>query len=195
MKNVVFVLGNGESRLSIDLKYLREYGKIFGCNALYRDFSPDVLISVDDRMTTEIINSGYEGVHYHRILRKNRDKDNAYLVVDKNDRKITTSRGFSSGALALDIAANEAQIKEVYMLGFDLYKTEHPNNVYKDTPNYLRSTDRPVDASGFRIQIGRVIKENPTRKFIWVNDYHRKIFDAQNFDLMYVDEFKQKFKA
>ena len=55
----VFIIGNGESRKGFDLTSLRKYGKIYGCNALYRDFQPDVLISVDQRMIKEIMESGY----------------------------------------------------------------------------------------------------------------------------------------
>ena len=42
----VFCIGNGESRKGFDLEKLRPYGKIYGCNALYRDFTPgDVQIN------------------------------------------------------------------------------------------------------------------------------------------------------
>lgn len=195
MKNKIFVLGNGESRLAIDIKYLREHGRIYGCNALYREFTPDVLVSVDDRMSTEILESGYEGTHYYRVLRKDRTKDNVYDVIDRFGHKITKSRGYSSGALATLIAANEAQVREVYLIGFDMYKTEQVNNVYKDSPNYIRSTDRPIDTANFKIQMSQVVRECKTRKFIWVNDYHRMIINEPNFELMYVSEFKELFQA
>ena len=39
-----FVLGNGRSRLCIQPSDLIGYGKIYGCNALYREFDPDFLI-------------------------------------------------------------------------------------------------------------------------------------------------------
>jgi hypothetical protein len=55
----VFCIGNGESRRSIDLRQLREHGKIYGCNALYRDFKPDVLVGVDQGIMHEIYHSGY----------------------------------------------------------------------------------------------------------------------------------------
>ena len=55
----VFVICNGESRKGLDLEELRQYGKIYGCNALYRDFTPDALIAVDDRMVHRIYWSGY----------------------------------------------------------------------------------------------------------------------------------------
>ena len=59
MTNRVFCIGNGESRSSIDLNKLRPYGKIYGCNALYRNFTPDVLVAVDSGIIHEIYHSGY----------------------------------------------------------------------------------------------------------------------------------------
>ena len=61
MAKVVFCIGNGESRQSIDLIKLRPHGKIYGCNGLYRDFKPDVLTSVDGPMMHEVYQSGYDG--------------------------------------------------------------------------------------------------------------------------------------
>jgi len=55
----VFCIGNGESRKGFDLETLRPKGKIYGCNALYRDFTPDVLIGVDHGIMHEIYHSGY----------------------------------------------------------------------------------------------------------------------------------------
>ena len=46
------VIGNGKSRKQIDLNSIRH--RTFGCNAVYRDFSPDVLVSVDNGMMQEI---------------------------------------------------------------------------------------------------------------------------------------------
>ena len=59
MAKVVFCIGNGQTRSSIDLIKLRPHGKIYGCNGLYRDFTPDVLCSVDGPMMHEIYQSGY----------------------------------------------------------------------------------------------------------------------------------------
>ena len=57
--NRAFCIGNGESRKGFDLEQLRPHGKIYGCNALYRDFTPDVLVAVDHGICHEIYNSGY----------------------------------------------------------------------------------------------------------------------------------------
>ena len=59
MAKTVFCIGNGESRSPVDLIKLRPHGKIYGCNGLYRDFTPDVLCSVDGSMMHEIYQSGY----------------------------------------------------------------------------------------------------------------------------------------
>lgn len=56
---MIFVIGNGKSRLNFNLNTLSEHGILFGCNALYRDFSPDFLVSIDIPITHEIISSNY----------------------------------------------------------------------------------------------------------------------------------------
>ena len=55
----VFCIGNGESRKSFNLDLLKPHGKIYGCNALYREYTPDVLVSVDHGIMHEIYQSGY----------------------------------------------------------------------------------------------------------------------------------------
>ena len=54
----VFCIGNGESRIGYDLEKLRPHGKIYGCNAIYRDFMPDVLTAVDHGIMHEIYHAG-----------------------------------------------------------------------------------------------------------------------------------------
>ena len=56
----VFCLGNGQSRLGIDLKELRKHGKIYGCNAIYRTNPDDidVLVGVDQGIMHEMYHSG-----------------------------------------------------------------------------------------------------------------------------------------
>ena len=55
----VFCIGNGQSRKDFNLEKLRPHGKIYGCNALYRTFTPDVLTAVDHGIMHEIYHSGY----------------------------------------------------------------------------------------------------------------------------------------
>ena len=58
MVKKVFCIGNGESRKGFDLEILRKHGTIYGCNALYRDFMPDVLTAVDQGIMHEIYHAG-----------------------------------------------------------------------------------------------------------------------------------------
>ena len=55
----VFIIGNGESRIGFDLEELKDYGKIYGCNLLYEEFTPDVLIAIDERIMHPCYWSGY----------------------------------------------------------------------------------------------------------------------------------------
>ena len=59
MSENLFVLGNGESRKNIDIELLKTQGKVWGCNALFREHTVDGLIAVDPMMTHEIYRSGY----------------------------------------------------------------------------------------------------------------------------------------
>ena len=56
-----FILGNGPSRPK-DVEWLNSLeGDTYGCNAMYRDWSPDFLVANDWAMMIEIINSTYSG--------------------------------------------------------------------------------------------------------------------------------------
>jgi len=54
LTNTVFLIGNGSSRKNFDLNLLKGKGTIIGCNALYRDFTPDILICQDAKMAREL---------------------------------------------------------------------------------------------------------------------------------------------
>ena len=56
-----YVLGNGPSRAHINLDELRKDGIIYGCNALYRDFTPDYLFATDIGMIVDIFKDDYKG--------------------------------------------------------------------------------------------------------------------------------------
>ena len=192
-KKVAFVIGNGESRKPIQLDYLREQGVIFGCNALYRDFYPDVLVSLDEKMTQEILDAKYPGCHIYKS--ENKSKLGVFLV-DQDGKKITLNKGWSSGATAAFLAASTVEFEDIYLIGFDLFRTEKVNNMYKDTLNYASSKNQPISTVQFRMQIGHVMKNSPYKHFIWVNDYHKNIWsEAKNYSLMTVQEFKEKFNC
>lgn len=55
---VAFCIGNAESRKGIDLEKYRQFGKLYGCNALTRDLLPDVITAVDNGIMHEIFHKG-----------------------------------------------------------------------------------------------------------------------------------------
>ena len=50
-----YIIGNGPSRKDFDLNLLKDTGQIYGCNALYRDFTPDYLFMVDRFISQTIV--------------------------------------------------------------------------------------------------------------------------------------------
>ena len=47
-------LGNGQARQGLDLTKMKDYATVIGCNAIYRDFTPDILVALDSRISHEI---------------------------------------------------------------------------------------------------------------------------------------------
>lgn len=126
--DVVFLIGNGISRKDFDLNRLRGKGTIVGCNALYREFSPEILIGVDSKILREIISSGYS--------------DENILLVPANRSVMTgtirwrSPKGFNtSGAFAMHFIGFILAPKRVFCLGMDAYS----GNIFQNTPNYKGS--------------------------------------------------------
>jgi hypothetical protein len=69
-----YVIGNGPSRKGFDLNKLKATGQTYGCNALYRDFMPDFIFSVDTKMSMQMVDDevGLKTVHYGPALEVNR---------------------------------------------------------------------------------------------------------------------------
>jgi hypothetical protein len=98
--NTGFVIGNGRSREKIDLNLLKGKGTTYGCNALYRDFAPDVLVSVDPRISNEIQNSG-SGAEMLNLYSKFERKDsghNAMYLATLGNHDIIYLLGFDFGS-------------------------------------------------------------------------------------------------
>ena len=153
-----FVLGNGVSRLAVDLHQLKKHGKIYGCNALYRDFDPDVLISTDKAISQTIQNLGYAQEHV-MYTRKPLPGLGARSVPQNY-------HGFSSGPIAVGIAAIDRHMA-IYLVGFDMGPNTNNrfNNVYADTEFYRKSTAMPTYTGNWIRQIVTICKDFPNTSF------------------------------
>ena len=89
----IFVLGNGLSRKNIDISKLD--GTVIGCNACYRDFTPDVICATDAGIMSDIIESGYDGQCYFTHNSWNLLPEEAYDSL-ANGTEHTTYRRFDS---------------------------------------------------------------------------------------------------
>lgn len=185
-----FVLGNGKSRLNINPQTLKKYGKIYGCNALYREFEPDYLIAVDPKMVIEIANSGYQLTHEVWT------NPNKQITSFNGLRYFTPSLGWSSGPTALNLASSHNP-KEIFIFGFDYVgKQGLFNNVYADTPNYKKSNENATYYGNWETQTQQVIKNNQHIKYYRVveDSYYCPKWNYTNFRNITYKEF-EKFLA
>lgn len=188
-----YCIGNGPSRKDFDLNQLKGTGQTYGCNALYRDFRPNFLFSVDAKMSKEISDSKIweQGVVcYAPSLEVNRQQG---LTLIPHNPHVT------SGNQAIHTAIIHGH-KQIYMLGYDFreYGKGQLNNIYQDSNNYgERHSDTIFEAwlTSFR----RQIKERPYVHFTIVHDnppeYLRHLqtgTDLKNTSLMTYKEFTDK---
>jgi hypothetical protein len=163
--SAAFVLGNGVSRLAVDLSVLKQRGTVYGCNALYREFVPSVLVSTDKGIAHTIQHTGYarENVMYTRKP-----------LPGLGARTVPQNYfGFSSGPIAVGLAAIDRHLA-VYLVGFDMGPTQSNrfNNVYADTEFYKKSSSNPTFTGNWVRQIVTVCKDFPTTSF------HRVVGDT-----------------
>lgn len=186
-----FVLGNGTSRKDIDLIRLKQHGKIYGCNALYREFTPDVLVATDRPIATAIQESGYALSHAF-YTRRPLDQLGAHSVSGPYF-------GFSSGPLAAALAAEHGH-QTVYLLGFDMGPgpDNKINNLYAGTEFYKRIDAPPTYAGNWIKQIIRIANEFSQTKFIRIhgkNTAQISEFDhVSNLQKLNITEFLDRFQ-
>lgn len=173
---------------------LREYGTIYGCNALYREFDPDFLIAVDVKMVNEIVSSGYHKTH---SVWTNPNKG----IISKSGLNFfDPHKGWSSGPTALHFAASRGH-KEIFIFGFDYQGLDGKfNNVYADTFNYKKSSDSATYHGNWLSQTERTIREFSKISFFRVVDKDGFIPDKlgstlTNLQHISFTEFEQKYNG
>ena len=191
MKKIAFVLGNGTSRKSIDLNQLKEKGTVYGCNALYREFEPNHLVAVDTKMILEINKAGYQ--HNHHVW----TNPNRAFYQMNGFNFFNPSKGWSSGPTALHLASTHDN-DDMYILGFDYQGlNDKINNVYADTPNYKKSSDRATYHGNWLKQTCTTCQKFSKKRYIRVigdNAFIPKEFSRlDNLSHITVEEFKKTF--
>ena len=186
---VAFVLGNGQSRQVLDLTQLIKLSPVYGCNALYREFAPSVLVSTDAPISKSIQESGYseKNVHYTR-------KPLPALGAKRIPQQYY---GFSSGPAAAGIAALDRN-RKIYLIGFDLgpTRTGHFNNIYADSEFYKKSSATPTYTGNWVRQLVTVARDFPQTEFVRVRGATTadigELLNIPNFAHMDITDFEDR---
>jgi len=139
LSNRAVVIGNGVNRLDFNLNNLKHPSGLlgsrtlqtYGCNALYRDFTPDFLVILGDAIIQEIATTGpyvNNNIVYTRAQ--------SLLAYPGKFYLIPYDPYTDAGTTAAYIAAFDGH-KTIYMLGFDGQDSAGwNNNVYAGTNGY-----------------------------------------------------------
>ena len=161
-----YCIGNGPSRKGFDLTRLKPHGQTYGCNALYRDFMPDFIFSVDAKMTAQMCldKVGRKTIHYAPSLEVNRRHAKGMIhLIPNNPHWISGNQAFWT--------AGVHGHKNIYLLGYDFreYGRGQLNNMYQDTTNYGPRNDDTI-FDGWLKQFRDMIKMRPYVNYIIVHD-------------------------
>ena len=204
MIDCAVVIGNGESRRSIDIQSLTGKILLVGCNALHRDAVVNHLICCDDRMVREAVENPntastfiHVREHSYQWFRKVQKRKNIILlpsIPEQEHNRIDQPRNWGSGTYALLVASQQIDIKEIYLLGFDLYGNDRlVNNLYKNTNNYSSGGSHAIDPSYWIWQTAKVFRLFPNIKYTVVNHTNWKMpaeWQQHNVGFLDVENFK-----
>jgi hypothetical protein len=127
--NPAVIIGNGVTRRGIDLERFRKIGPIFGCNAIYREFSPDFLIAFDEKISVEIDNAQLGDIN--RIITPWNDQ---FEPAEANPSRPRNNAGMVAMAEAIKRGHDR-----LYLLGMDFVLEDRSRNlqtVYDGTNCY-----------------------------------------------------------
>jgi hypothetical protein len=139
ISNRAVVFGNGQGRIKLDPALIIDHRsgllgadtlQSYGCNAFYRDHTPDFMIVTNRVIAHQMVTSGYTN---HNVVFARVD---ITLEFPKKFYLIPHDMYSDSGTTALYLAAFDGH-KRIYMLGFDGQDTPgYNNNVYANTLGY-----------------------------------------------------------
>lgn len=162
-KSDALVIGNGKSRLQFDLEHLNTLFTTYGCNALYRDFIPDYLVSHDMGIADEILD---QGAHYKTkfYTQHGTKMDHRYTLGEPINFVISDKWMGDSGTGALRLACQNNH-NNIYMIGFDYTdNNRYIDNVYAGTKHYQPG---PINNGG-----EFMLRQWETRLRHWCREYN-----------------------
>jgi len=143
ISNRAAVFGNGQSRLDFNVQHILKHKsgllgadtlQTYGCNAFYREYTPDFMVCSSRAIAQEMVNANYtqDKIVYTRVDIMLEFPGKFYLI--PHDVYA------DAGTTALYLAAFDGH-RRIYMLGFDGQEpTAQNNNVYAGTNGYDATT-------------------------------------------------------
>lgn len=188
-QEIAFIVGNGISRREIDLNKLVGKGKIFGCNALYRDFNNwDYLVAIDDAMISELLKINH--------------RPNQQIIIPPLAERFEleeyrfSPRARSNAGMNAMLEAIRRGHKLLYCIGFDfLMNTDVVlQNMYDGTKNYGPETKTSIKDSYNRVRyLEWFANKFFDIKFIFVlPEGKTKTVDAESIRAMSIQKFLNK---
>jgi len=191
--NVACVIGNGPSRKLLDLQDISSCMTTYGCNAIYRDFIPHYLISMDNYMVKDIIG---DNIHYNTKFYTQHSNQVDELYNDGHPINFFHGKisNYDSGNAALYLAGKSHDI--VYMIGFDYSVNGKMPNVYAGTKNYHKTNEYPASdstANKWKSRLLQTCKTHTHTKFVRVRCIFPEInLNVPNFIEISTEQFKEE---
>jgi hypothetical protein len=179
ISNRAVVIGNSAGREDFNLDHLKNPSGLlgattlqtYGCNALFRDFTPDFLVATGYNIIKEIVNNPYttENIVYTNAINLLEYPNKFYLI--PHDPYA------DSGTTAAYIAAFDGH-KTIYLLGFDEQASPNHNfNIYAGTNGY-DAIDENIISDKWVDNRRQLFDTYNEVDWVWVTPYGRSTVPA-----------------
>tara|TARA_B100000989_G_C19531854_1_gene470485 strand:- start:6434 stop:7183 length:750 start_codon:yes stop_codon:yes gene_type:complete len=179
---VAHIIGNSKSRENFNLNLLkgqtggelgvRSVGQTYGCNLLYKQFSPDFLICTNKLICNEIAESGYgkENIVFSNVKNILQHGGNFHLYphyVNQN-----------TGTLALKLACADGH-KKIFLIGMTTYSSPEDNIFYDKHDAYKKVNVEGANGK-FVQDCARIFLLYDDVEFFYVCEYQGLMPEAYN---------------
>lgn len=181
---MITVIGNGESRKTIDIDKIQ--GIRVGCNALYLYHRVEYICAMDKFWRDKI--SKESNIPLISRLHNAAFQTTLELFNGRWQSTECPYRGYCSGVTAMDYLSYIYKNQDIYLIGFDFdYTGDKVNHMYKGTENHPKA-DRPAQSESlFLKQCIETVKRYPRHRYHWVSDSNFN----NGFDKITIDVFKE----
>ena len=188
------VIGNGTSRLQFDLHKLSKHFVTYGCNAIYRDFMPDYLVSMDIYIVRDIIEdcihreTKFYTQHVNEVDRLADLGEPIHFIQ-------TLPSTPDSGTAALELASILNKSNTIYMIGFDYHSGSY-NNVYSGSKHYHpKGYSVPlIQDDKWRNRMLSIVNKHKNIEFYRITDQEDNN-NIPNYNTMNIQQFREKYNA